>query len=133
MYPHRIRLRGPWQCEPLSRLVRQPNGEVEEAAQPLPAGCRMNMPCLWSDGGLGDFSGRVRFRRRFGLPRRIDSFERVWLTFGGVESSAAIWLNGQTLGQHEIANTPFEFSVTDLLRDRNELVVEVTAVGGAGG
>ena len=39
MYPHRIRLRGPWDCEPLSG-----------AAGPL----RMNLPCRWAEGGLRD-------------------------------------------------------------------------------
>ena len=40
MYPHRIRLRAPWQAEPLA-------------------------------------GGGVRYRRGFGLPRRVDDFERV--------------------------------------------------------
>jgi hypothetical protein len=133
MYPHRIRLRGPWVCEPLAHLVQQPNGDVVEIARPLPPACRMNMPCHWCDGGLGNFAGRVRFRRRFGLPRSLDSFERVWLTFGGAEASAAVCLNGHALGRHETANTPFEFLVTDLLHDRNELVVEVTSISGGGG
>ena len=52
MYPHRIRLRGPWECEPLAR--------AEGADMPLPPPCRMTMPCRWSAGGLAEFAGRVR-------------------------------------------------------------------------
>jgi beta-galactosidase/beta-glucuronidase len=93
----------------------------------------MTMPCRWSEGGLPDFAGRVRFRRRFGYPGRIDANERVWLTFAGAASVADVSLNGRFLGRHEGADEPFEFEVTSLLRDRNELIVEVESPTGDGG
>jgi hypothetical protein len=132
MYPHRIRLRGPWECEPLARMMVHSGGRVETVTGPLPPGCRMTMPCRWSEGGLGDFAGRVRFRRRFGYPGRIDAHERVWLTFAGVDAVAEVQLNGHFLGRHEGAD-PFEFEVTALLQSRNELVVDVEAPAGNGG
>jgi hypothetical protein len=132
MYPHRIRLRGPWQCEPLARIVRHTDGRVQETDQDLPPPCTMTMPCCWRDGGLGDFAGRVRFRRRFGIPRRIDDFERVWLTCDGVHASAVFWLNGSLLGRQEAVNAVFDVEVTPLLQERNELVVEVTDPEGNG-
>src|SRR5262249_25949757 len=85
MYPHRIRLRGPWECEPVA-------------------------------------AGRVRCRRRFGYPGRIDSYERVWLTGTGLRGSAEVWLHGKVLGSHPGA---FEYEVTALLQPRNELLVLV--------
>jgi hypothetical protein len=120
MYPYRIRLRGPWECEPL-------------AGPTLPPPRRMNMPCRWRDGGLGEFAGTVRFSRRFGLPRQIDPHERLWLTFAGVADTADVHLNGRHLGRHTPPDQPFEFEVTSLLDARNELVVEVEASGGHGG
>lgn len=123
-YPHRIRLRGPWECEPVAHLV--------PSSEPLPARCQLLMPCRWRQG-LGDFAGRARFRRRFGLPRTLDPFERVWLTFAGVEGQAAVWLNGQLLGQPDRTSEPFAFEITSLLRARNELVVEVEAASGDDG
>ena len=123
MYPHRIRLRGPWECEPLARLVTTPEGQ-KTVTTDLPAPCRVTMPCRWKDGGLKGFAGRVRFLRHFGYPGRIDENERVWLTFGGVEGATEIWLNGQFLGRQE-ETRPFEFHITSLLRGRNELQVEV--------
>jgi hypothetical protein len=122
-YPHRIRLRGPWECEPLVRIP---------ADAPLPPKCRMTLPCRWGPGGLAAFAGQVRFRRRFGFPGRLDTFERVWLTFGGVESTAEVWLNGRVLGRHEGVE-PFEFEVTSLLQVRNELRVEVQGPAERGG
>jgi hypothetical protein len=132
-YPHRIRLRGPWDCQPLVRVTVTRKGEVATKYGPLPPPCRMTLPCRWRDGGLGDFAGHVRFCRRFGYPGRIDSWERVWLTFAGVDEAAEVWLNGQLLGRCEGADSPFEFEVTELLRARNELVAVVEAPAGNGG
>jgi hypothetical protein len=115
MYPHRIRLRGPWECEPLLR-------RGDNCEEPLPTPCRIAMPCRWSEGGLPGFTGRVRFRRAFGYPGRIDAHERVWLTFAGIVSAAEIQLNHSALGCVSAAS---EFDVTSLLRPRNELVIEI--------
>ena len=125
MYPHHIRLRGPWECEPLHRL-----GPPSEA--PLPTPRRLTLPCRWGEAGLGPFAGRVRFRRRFGYPGRLDTFERAWLTFAGVEAVAEVWLNDHYLGRQEGVNGSFEFEVMSLLQARNELRVEVEAASGAG-
>ncbi|SRR5579883_560042 len=123
MYPHRIRLRGPWECEPLLR-------RGDNAQEPLPPSCRMTIPCRWSEGGLPGFTGRVRFRRSFGYPGRIDAHERVWLTFAGVGGEGEARLNNQFLGR--IPNVS-EFEVTSLLRPRNELVVELDGTAEEGG
>jgi hypothetical protein len=126
MYPHRIRLRGPWECEPLAR-------RGDRAGEPLPSPLRMNMPCRWGEAGLMDFAGRVRFRRRFGYPGRIDEHERVWLTFDGIDGEAEISLNDHPLGRLQDLSRTFEFEVTSLLRSRNELVVDVEGTAEQGG
>lgn len=128
MYPHRIRLRGPWECEPLTRLPQGEPGSVP----PLPPPLRMTLPCRWADGGLRDFTGRVRFRRRFGYPGRIDADERVWLTFTGVEGQAAVTLNGTFL-ELGAATGSFEYEMTALLQNRNELVVDLEGSAERGG
>src|SRR6266404_1505748 len=133
MYPHRIRLRGPWDCEPLARLAFDADGTARETDGPLPAKTRMTIPCRWGEGRLGDFSGRVRFRRSFGWLANLAPHERVWLTFGGVDGSAEVCFNGRLLGTHRDPVAPFEFEVTSLLQPRNELTVLVEASGGSGG
>jgi hypothetical protein len=117
MYPHRIRLRGPWDCEPLAA-----------AAAPR----RVTMPCRWGEAGLVDFGGRVRCRRRFGYPGRIDPHERIWLTLEGAADRVELWLNGTALGRHS-GERPLEFEVTALLGSRNELVVDVEGPADRGG
>ena len=125
MYPHRIRLRGPWEYEPLARRVIHDSGQMEMRTESLPPPGRMILPCPWRDGGLSDFAGKVRFRRRFGWPGRIDASESVWLTFAGAGSGSDVWLNGKFLGRHEGTSTAFDFPITSLLQLRNELIVEV--------
>jgi hypothetical protein len=93
----------------------------------------MTMPAGWQEAGLGDFAGRVRFCRRFGLPRRLDQQERIWLTFAGVTGSAKVSLNGKLLGSQMNNEEPFEFEITPLLAERNELVVEVESATADGG
>ncbi len=121
MYPHRIRLRGPWECEPVRRGDRP---------VPVPGPGRVLLPARWGEGGTPRFTGPVRFRRRFGRPRELDPSERVWLTFAGIEGPAEVALNGVPLGRHGGA---FDLEVTSLLHDRNELIVEMEAVTEGGG
>ena len=124
MYPHPIRLRGPWECEPLIRAARLPDGTVQTFAGPLPPPRRMNMPCQWRSGDLADFTGRVRFRRRFGYPGHLDAHERVWLTAQAMPALSRVALNDEKLPTP--ADAAFEYEVTPLLQPRNclELVVE---------
>jgi hypothetical protein len=109
-YPHRMRLLGPWECEPPAGPPR-----------------RVTVPCRLAECGLTGCRGRVRFRRRFGYPGRIDADERVWLTFEEVRGAAEVWLNGQLLGRHADGAGSFEHEVTALLRQRNELLVDLQA------
>jgi hypothetical protein len=110
MYPHRIRLRGPWDCQPVA-----PDGPAR----------RITPPARLRDAGLAGFAGRVRLTRRFGYPGRIDSYEHVWLTFAEVTGRAQVMLNGVRLGADRFGT--FEFDVTDRLADRNALEIVLDA------
>jgi hypothetical protein len=123
-YPHRIRLHGPWECEPLERLPLAAEDE-------LPHARRVRPPGSLRDFGLAGFMGRVRLRRRFGYPGQIDDFERVWLTLAGVAGPAEIVLNHQYLGRLEDGS--FEVDITRWLRDRNQLDVTLEAASDSAG
>ena len=117
IYPHRIRLLGPWDCEPLV------------PALPLR---RFTPPARLRDAGLADFSGRVRLVRRFGYPGRIDTYEHVWRTFAAVAGHATVTLNGQAVAGH-LHRRAGEFEVTPLLAARNRLDVLLVADAGDAG
>jgi hypothetical protein len=102
-YPHRIRLRGPWECEQLIH--------------------RVTMPCRWPEAGLAGFRGSARFLRKFGYPGQIDEGEHVWLTCDGCTGVREVSLNGQLLTS--TAGETFAFDVTTILTQRNRLEVLV--------
>ena len=67
----------------------------------------------------------VWYRRTFDYHKPPDT--RVFVYFGAANYHTRVYLNGEKLGEHEGGFTPFNFEVTDHLRDgNNDLVVEVT-------
>ena len=110
MYPHRIRLRGPWECVPMeSSLVSR----------------WVTMPSGWVAAGLAGFRGAARFTRRFGYPGRIDEGEHVWLLGEVARGCQSVSLNGQLL--FESPAEAFAFDVTPILSQRNLLEVMLQA------
>lgn len=125
MYPHRINLRGPWDAQPLARTRLRRDGSIEEVDGAVSPALKMMMPCRWEQAGLGPFQGRVRFRRSFGWPKELAGYERLWLVVGAADYFAKVILNDQPLGEHAGAFDPFEFEITALVKERNELVIDV--------
>jgi len=115
-YPHRIRLRGPWVCQPL---------EADSMERTLPQDREVAMPGCLRQFGLPGFSGEVLFRRNFGYPGRIDSWERVWLTCDDIAGKSDICLNDKMLGKAQTGR--FAHDVTDILKPHNKLEVFLRA------
>lgn len=108
MYPHQIRLLGPW-----------------TAAD----GRRVNLPVRLAE--LGPVP--IRLARRFGAPRQLDDWERVRLIADEMNGAPAIWrLNGEkVVWIDSSAHLPRRADVTTLLQPRNELVAEWTGGDGS--
>jgi hypothetical protein len=123
--PHFIRLRGPWQYEPLARTVLRADGASEVEAGELPPAGRVRMPCDWGESLGSEFRGLVRYTRRFHRPTGLGPGQVVWLAIEQVDTWAKAMLNGHLLGELRAETTPARFDVTRLLRDRNQLSVEV--------
>lgn len=116
---HTIRLRGPWELTPL--VSETPQREQIPGGEPLGFAVRpvtQHLPAAWEAVCPG-FRGTVRYARRFGKPTNLEAHERVWLVVTDVAGSAAIFLNGEKLP------APL-FDVTDRLRERNLLQIDVT-------
>ena len=141
---HPIRLRGPWQLEPLVRYVPAGGDRFEADSEDLPAATKAKMPADWS-GSLGeDFLGQVRYTRRFHKPDGLEDLEEVWLVVEPPCSHATITLNGHHLGEARFsgpcvlvkspdshgplkrASPGGRFDVTTLLKDANVLEILVT-------
>ena len=80
--------------------------------------------------GVGKTVGkdnRLWYRRTFALPKD-EAGQRVLLNFGAVDWEAAIWVNGQKVGEHTGGYDPFSFDVTHALKKNakeQEIVVSV--------
>ena len=70
------------------------------------------------------YEGTVWFKKSFDYNKEADS--RVFVYFGAANYEAYVYLNGEKLGRHEGGFTPFQFEITDLIKEKdNFLVVKV--------
>ena len=90
----------------------------------------MQVPGDWNHQypDLDWYEGTLWYARRF--PSPTENARRHFLYFGGVSSRCTVYLNGEELGSHEGAFTPFQFEVSGLLRqgEDNFLCVAVDNV-----
>ena len=65
------------------------------------------------------------YRRDFTVPPEWKD-RQVFVTFGGVDSALALWINGQKVGYSQDSRTPAEFNITRHLKDGpNTIAAEV--------
>ncbi|MGO9086593.1 MAG: glycoside hydrolase family 2 protein [Candidatus Sulfotelmatobacter sp.] len=89
----------------------------------------LNVPGDWNTQReqLMFYEGPVWYRREFNYHKRANV--RVFVYFGAANYQAAVYLNGEKLGDHEGGFTAFNFEATSALRDGdNFLIVEVNNV-----
>ncbi|HEY6338298.1 MAG TPA: glycoside hydrolase family 2 TIM barrel-domain containing protein [Candidatus Sulfotelmatobacter sp.] len=104
-----------------------PKDKSERVEYSFDASPVLNVPGDWNTQReqLLFYEGPVWYRRVFNYHKRANT--RVFVYFGAVNYRAAVFLNGEKLGDHEGGFTAFNFEVTGLLRDgENFLIVEVT-------
>lgn len=134
--PHTIRLRGPWEYQPLGRAEILADGQVSIQAWDLPGGGTLALPADWGEALGRDFRGLVRFTRRFAQPTGLDARSRVWLVIEEVDRQGNVTLNGTSLGIVWTSATtpvpgvgaqlcPARLEITNLLQPRNVLTIDV--------
>jgi beta-glucuronidase len=70
------------------------------------------------------YEGTIWYKRSFDYERRPNT--RLFVYFGAANYFADVYLNGEKIGQHEGGFTPFNFEITNLVRDTgNSLIVKV--------
>ncbi len=87
---------------------------------------KLKVPGDWNsqDDKLLFYEGPMWYQRSFSYQKKTN--KRVFLYFGAVNYLSRVWLNGTKLGEHVGGYTPFNFEVTEQLKDgENSLVVEV--------
>ncbi|TVS12603.1 MAG: hypothetical protein EA424_22385 [Planctomycetaceae bacterium] len=123
--PHIIRLRGPWNLEPLARTGLRADGTLVDLGGPLPSACRTTVPSDWGELLGVDFRGRVLYSRRFHQPTGMAEIERIDLVIEQVDALGDVWLNGRLLGEIPLGFVGFRTEIKERLERYNLLEVQV--------
>src|SRR3954447_24002615 len=126
--PHIIRLRGPWNYEPLVRYVPTDDGRIEERKDNLPVADSINFPADWRGILDGRFNGLIRFTRLFHRPSGLTANSRSWLVIDDVDNVPKVSLNDNELVESQTrsptgTNGSTSFDIGRLLRPQNRLSV----------
>ncbi|MFW6289834.1 MAG: glycoside hydrolase family 2 protein [Mariniphaga sp.] len=102
------------------RQVQKPSDLIEynfERAR------KLNVPGDWNTQyeDLLRYEGTIWYRKVFDYDKQED--KRYYLYFGAVNYEANVYLNGEKIGTHEGGFTPFNFEVTDKLKEGENFVI----------
>ena len=89
-------------------------------------GLRLNVPSDWNSQipELKYYEGTMWYARKFEINKKSD--ENLFLYFGAVNYRCRVYLNGTLIGSREGGFTPFQFNVTNVVKEGgNFLAVEV--------
>ena len=117
---HQIRLRGPWEYEPLVKYLA--SGESQRDG--LAAAGRIQMPADWGEVLGADFHGQVRFTRFFHRPTGLSEIETVRLVVEQVDCRAELTINDHPLGNQDGTDVG-RYDITTLLKPHNNLTIRV--------
>lgn len=107
-------------------LNQKPQGNTDFYEYSFDHGLRLNVPSDWNSqmAELKYYEGTIWYARKFDVQKQEG--KKLFLYFGAVSYRCRIYLNGKEVGQHEGGFTPFQFDVTDIVKDKdNFLAVEV--------
>ncbi len=96
-------------------------GKEKRWFEKTPDGKKVRVPCTIQQYFPG-YYGVAWYWRFFDADKTA---ERCLLNFSAVDYLAEVWVNGTFAGKHEGGETPFSLDITDLISDKNLLVVRV--------
>jgi beta-glucuronidase len=127
-----ISLNGPWQAivDPYETglnarfyLNAKPKDKRELVEYDFDKSDVLNVPGDWNlqKKELFFYEGPVWYKKSFSYRKREHT--RVFVYFGAANYFTRVYLNGQALGDHEGGFTPFNFEITDEIREGNNFLV----------
>jgi beta-glucuronidase len=101
----------------------KPQSESELVEYDFDTSGQLHVPGDWNTQreSLLFYEGSVWYKRSFDYAKSPKS--RLFLHFGACNYLAAVYLNGQELGEHEGGFTPFDFEITDRVRAHGNFLV----------
>lgn len=130
-----VSLNGKWNAivDPFDRgerakfyLNAKPQKKTEFLEYSFEGGLRLEVPGDFNSqmAELKYYEGNVWYQRTFEAQSKPGL--RQFLYFSGANYMTKVWLNGMEIGEHEGGFTPFQFEITDQLKNgENDLVVRV--------
>ena len=90
----------------------------------------VELPHTWNakdgqDGGNDYYRGTLVYDNHFAKPKFTEEKECVYLQFHGINSSANVILNGESVCRHDGGYSTFRVDVTDKLQEDNSITIEV--------
>ena len=127
---HTIRLRGPWQMEPLVRFAPTEPSGAGQGDDELPPPGRVKLPTTCEAALPHGFRGRVRFARRFQRPTGLTPHAVVHLVVDTPWTIVRLTLNDRlleiaTAAGSLVQRAPVRWNLTERLADTNLLAIEV--------
>jgi hypothetical protein len=116
MYPHVIRLRGPWECTVIDESANA------RSAEPL----RVTPPCDVREVLGDEFRGRVKLRRAFHAPMSLVANEALWLVIESIGGPACVTLDDELLAEIAPSTEAWECEITGRQRQRMVLEIDLT-------
>lgn len=105
-------------------LNKKPDKKWEKEEYNFDLSPVMNIPGDWNSQNdmLFYYEGTIWFKKSFDY-KKISETNRVFIHFGAVNYQADVYLNGKKLGQHIGGFTPFNYEVTDIIRDEDNFII----------
>jgi beta-glucuronidase len=102
---------------------RKPKDKQDLVEYNFDASGTLKVPGDWNSqrGNLLFYEGPVWYERSFSYQKHPHT--RTFIYFGAANYRAHVYLNGESLGEHEGGFTPFNFEITDGVRDGDNFVV----------
>jgi beta-glucuronidase len=137
---HTIALNGQWQTiiDPYEtgyydyRYQPSANGYFKNAKPRSPGdlieydfdnSAQLNVPGDWNsqDQKLLLYEGTIWYKKSFDYQKK--AHKRLFVYFGAANYLADVYFNGEKLGRHEGGFTPFNFEITNLVREKDNFVI----------
>jgi beta-glucuronidase len=101
----------------------KPQSESELVEYDFDTSGQLHVPGDWNTQreSLLFYEGSIWYKRSFDYAKSPKN--RLFLHFGACNYLAAVYLNGEELGEHEGGFTPFDFEITDRVRAKGNFLV----------
>lgn len=102
---------------------RKPQNNNEFREFSFDEGLTLNVPGDFNSQmpELKYYEGTVWYGRYFDIPAPAEG-EKLYLYFAGASYATDVFLNAEPIGRHEGGFTPFQFDITDKVRDKDNFI-----------